>query len=88
MVVLLAAINAGLFWLAVVAVVASVIGAYYYIKIVKVMYFDEPAHAIKIHTSPLVVLATVISAVVTLGFFLLPSPLLQITSIAAQALVK
>lgn len=88
MVVLLAAINAGLFWLAVVAVVASVIGAYYYIKIVKVMYFDEPAHAIKIHASPLVVLATVISAVVTLGFFLLPSPLVNAASIAAQALVK
>jgi NADH-quinone oxidoreductase subunit N len=38
-----AAVNAGLYPLAVVGFVASVIGAYYYIRIVKVMYFDEPA---------------------------------------------
>lgn len=86
MVVLLAAINAGMFWLAVVAVIASVIGAYYYIKIVKVMYFDEPAHAITIHPSPLVVMATVVSAVVTLGFFLLPSPLIEAAGIATKIL--
>ena len=29
-------------WLAVLAVVMSVIGAYYYLRVVKVMYFDEP----------------------------------------------
>ncbi|MGH6615309.1 NADH-quinone oxidoreductase subunit NuoN [Sphingomonas sp.] len=40
-----AAIAAGLFPLAVVGFVASVIGAYYYLRIVKVMYFDDPAPA-------------------------------------------
>src|SRR6202140_4242156 len=40
--VFLAAIKAGLFVLAVVGVVTSVVGAYYYLTIVKVMYFDEP----------------------------------------------
>jgi NADH-quinone oxidoreductase subunit N len=34
------AINAGFIWLAVVAVIASIIGAYYYLRIVKLMYFD------------------------------------------------
>lgn len=37
-----AAINAKLFTLAVIGVVASVVGAYYYLRIVKLMYFDEP----------------------------------------------
>ena len=37
-----AAIQAHLYWLAVVGVVLSVIGAYYYLRIVKIMYFDEP----------------------------------------------
>ena len=32
----------GLLWLAVVAVVFSVVGAFYYIRVVKLMYFDEP----------------------------------------------
>jgi NADH-quinone oxidoreductase subunit N len=41
----LAAIKAGLFGLAVIGMLASVVGAYYYLLIVKVMYFDEPAPA-------------------------------------------
>ena len=40
-----AAVNAGLYPLAVVGFVASVIGAYYYLRVVKVMYFDDPAPA-------------------------------------------
>ena len=41
--VFLAAIKAGLYMLAVIGVLASVVGAYYYLLIVKIMYFDEPA---------------------------------------------
>ena len=37
-----AAVNAGFIWLAVVAVVTSLIGAFYYLRIVKLMYFDDP----------------------------------------------
>jgi NADH-quinone oxidoreductase subunit N len=37
-----AAVDVGLVWLAVVAVMASLIGAFYYLRIVKLMYFDEP----------------------------------------------
>lgn len=37
-----AAIDVGMVWLAVVAVLASLIGAFYYLRIVKLMYFDEP----------------------------------------------
>jgi len=40
--VIQAAIEAGLAWLAIVAVVFSVIGAFYYLRVVKLMYFDEP----------------------------------------------
>jgi NADH-quinone oxidoreductase subunit N len=40
--VIKAALDAGLIWLAVVAVVFSVVGAFYYIRVVKLMYFDEP----------------------------------------------
>lgn len=47
--VLEAALNAGYTWLVVFAVLMSVIGAFYYLRIVKVMYFDAPAD-----TSPIV----------------------------------
>jgi len=40
--VIAAAMDAGLVWLAVLAVVSAVIGAFYYLRIVKLMYFDEP----------------------------------------------
>ena len=44
--VLSAAVAAGWVWLAVVAVLFSLVGAFYYLRIVKLMYFDEPdAHA-------------------------------------------
>ena len=45
--VFLAAIKAGLYTLAVIGVLASVVGAYYYLSIVKVMYFDEPAGTVR-----------------------------------------
>ena len=43
--VFLGAIKAGLYVLAVIGVLASVVGAYYYLLIIKIMYFDEPAPA-------------------------------------------
>jgi len=41
--VLQAVVNAGQIWLAVLAVLASLVGAFYYLRVIKVMYFDEPA---------------------------------------------
>jgi NADH-quinone oxidoreductase subunit N len=46
-VVFQAAVQAGLVWLAALGIAASVIGAFYYIKVVKLMYFDEPADKVK-----------------------------------------
>ena len=46
--VLQATMNAGLTWLAVLAVITSLFGAFYYLRVVKLMYFDEP-----LDTSPI-----------------------------------
>jgi NADH-quinone oxidoreductase subunit N len=88
MFVVLAAIDAGLLPFAVAAVLMSVVSCYYYLKVIKVMYFDEPAEASAIKASPLVIAATVIGAAVTVLFFLIPSPLVNIAGVAAKALVK
>jgi NADH-quinone oxidoreductase subunit N len=40
--VIAAAVDVGLVWLAVVAVLASLVGAFYYLRVVKLMYFDDP----------------------------------------------
>ena len=82
-----AAVDAGLFPLAVAGFVASVIGAYYYLRVIKVMYFDEPAPAYggeagAIEGGLIAAAAVVISPV---GWLLL-APLGALTLTAAQSL--
>jgi NADH-quinone oxidoreductase subunit N len=83
--VFLAAIKAGLYALAVIGVVTSVIGAYYYLAIVKIMYFDEPAAKFEQMPYELrVVLA--ICGLFNIFFFAYPAPLVGIASAAARSL--
>ncbi len=46
--VIQAVIDAGLVWLAIVAVLFAVIGAFYYLRVVKIIYFDPPADALPV----------------------------------------
>jgi NADH-quinone oxidoreductase subunit N len=83
-----AAIEAGLFPLAVIGIGASVIGAFYYLKVVKVMYFDDPAAApIAKADDPVLgwtggVLALAVSPI---GYFAIPL-MSAVTAQAAKAL--
>lgn len=83
--VFLAAIKTGLFTLAVIGVLASVIGAYYYLFIVKVMYFDEPAPAFAPMPGEQVAVLAVTGAF-NLLFFLYPAPLVEAATVAAKSL--
>src|SRR4051812_43225831 len=83
--VFIAAIKAGLFTLAVVGVVASVVGAYYYLTIIKVMYFDEPLTTL----DPMrVELRTVlaVAGLFNILFFVYPGPLVSAATVAAKSL--
>jgi len=89
--VLSAAVNAGQIWLAVVGVVFSVIGAYYYLRVVKLMYFDEPkddpatALALEGHGAGQRALMAVNGlALLVLG--LLPQPLMTLCHLAIKGL--
>jgi NADH-quinone oxidoreductase subunit N len=83
--VFLAAIKAGLYILAVLGVVSSVVGAYYYLAIVKVMYFDAPNRAFApMPYSLRLVLA--IGGLINLLFFAYPAPLIGAASVAARSL--
>ena len=83
--VFLAAIKAGLYVLAVIGVIASVIGAYYYLMIVKVMYFDEPAPAFDPMRLELKVVLGV-TGLFNLLFFVVPGPLVNAAAAAAKSL--
>src|SRR3954453_18613592 len=83
--VFLAAIKAGLFMLAVVGVITSVVGAYYYLAIVRIMYFDEPARRFEPMPRELgAVLA--VTGLFNLLFFIYPAPLVDAASAAAKSL--
>jgi NADH-quinone oxidoreductase subunit N len=83
--VFLAAIKAGLFVLAVIGVVSSVVGAYYYLSIVKIMYFDEPARPLVPMAYELrIVLA--VTGLFNLLFFVYPGPLIAAATAAAKSL--
>jgi NADH-quinone oxidoreductase subunit N len=85
--VFLAAIDAGLYVLAVIGVLASVVGAYYYLRIVKLMYFDEPVAAA--YDKPIgreMQAVLLISAVVVLFFFIYPGPVVDGADQVAAAL--
>ena len=83
--VFLAAIKAGLFTLAVIGVVTSVIGAYYYLAIVKIMYFDEPARGFQ-RMPMLLRLVLGASGLANILFFAYPAPLLGAATVAAKSL--
>jgi NADH-quinone oxidoreductase subunit N len=83
--VFLAAINAGLFTLAVLGVLASVVGCYYYLLIVKIMYFDDPAPAFDPMGRPLAAMLGVTGLFVLL-FAVYPYPLVDAASVAAKSL--
>jgi NADH-quinone oxidoreductase subunit N len=83
--VFVAAIKADLFTLAVIGVLTSVVGAYYYLTIVKVMYFDEPlAKLDPMRIELRTVLA--VAGLFNIFFFAYPGPLVSMASAAAKSL--
>ena len=88
MYVFLAAIHAGLFVLAVVGVLSSVVACFYYLKIVKVMYFDEPAQDFDAHVPAPLHYTMYLCAGVTILFFVMPTPLVNGARLAAEALFQ
>jgi len=83
--VFLPAITAGFYTLAVIGVVASVVGAYYYLRIVKIMFFDAPAQ--KFLAPPAKESAImVIAAVLVLFYVVWPAPLVDAAAAAAKSL--
>jgi NADH-quinone oxidoreductase subunit N len=83
--VFVAAIHANLITLAVIGVLTSVVGAFYYLSIVKVMYFDEPLAPLDPMRIELRTVLAVTGVFNTL-FFALPGPLVSAATAAAKSL--
>ena len=86
--VLTAAIDAGMVWLAVGGVLASVIGAFYYLRIVYYMYFGDQADALDRDTAPAQRVLLVVSAALALLGVINLLGIEGAAATAAQALVR
>jgi len=83
--VFLAAIESGLYVLAVIGVLLSVVGAFYYLRIVKIMYFDEPVERFEPMPGTLAAVLGA-SGLLILFFFVYPAPLVAAAGVAAKSL--
>lgn len=83
--VFLPAISAGFYTLAVIGVIASVIGAYYYLRIVKIMFFDAPQERfLQPHLKEGAVMA--VTAFLVVFYVVWPAPLVDAAAAAAKSL--
>ena len=83
--VFLPAIRSGMYVLAVIGVLASVVGAYYYLRIIKIMFFDEPAKSFD-PMPGLVRVVLGVAAAFIIFFTLYPAPLVSAAERAAHSL--
>ena len=84
--VLSAAVNAGQIWLAVSAVIFSLIGAFYYLRIVKLMYFDEAKERVRATGSTGFAIALSANGLALLVLGIAPWPLMNMCFEAIKAL--
>ena len=84
--IFMAAVEAKLYWPAVLGVLASVVASYYYLRIVKVMYFDEPGEALDQPVFGVNRVVAFAAAILVAVFSLAPQPLSVVAAAAAKGL--
>jgi NADH-quinone oxidoreductase subunit N len=84
--IFLAAVEAGLYTLAVIGVLSSVVAAFYYMRIVKLMYFDEPVETFERPIGREMATILGITGVVVIFFLVFASPLVDGAGVAAAVL--
>ena len=82
--VLQSALAAGHLWLTIVAVMASLVGAFYYLRVVKTMYFDEPTDSAVLVPRSDVRMILAVNGLLVLGLGILPGPLMTACLVAVR----
>ena len=80
-------VNADLVWLAVVAVIFSIIGAFYYLRIIKLMYFDKAEDTAQITSTPDMRFILSLNSLAVLALGIYPTNLMAICNAAIGSLV-
>ncbi|MDD9901637.1 MAG: NADH-quinone oxidoreductase subunit NuoN [Alphaproteobacteria bacterium] len=83
-----AVVNAQLYMLAVIGVLSSVVAAYYYLRVIKVMYFDAEDEALDAQEDRGLNLVMMLSSLSLVTFILVPAPLITAARLAAETLLR
>ena len=86
LVIFTAAVKSGLVWLAILGVINSVVSAYYYVRIIRVMFLEEPREQEGSSVSPVAWFALTVSGVAMVGIGVAPGFILRAAEIAVGAL--
>jgi NADH-quinone oxidoreductase subunit N len=84
--IFLAAIDGELYTLAIIGVLSTVVAAFYYLRIVRVMYFDDLIETLERPIRREIGVVLLVTSVAIAGFFVIPGPLLSLAESAAAAL--
>ncbi|MCH8310231.1 MAG: NADH-quinone oxidoreductase subunit N, partial [Chloroflexi bacterium] len=82
------AVQQGLLWLVIIAVLNSVISAYYYLRVVKVMYLEQPEDDTPVGSGLPMKLAVMVTMLGTAFFGIYPTPLINLARSAVDVLVS
>jgi NADH-quinone oxidoreductase subunit N len=85
--IFLAAVKGGLWTLAIIGVLTSVVGAFYYIRVIKVMYFDPPAEAFD-RRPPALSFVVAATGLFTAFFFVFPAAVVDAAEMASRVLFR
>jgi NADH-quinone oxidoreductase subunit N len=85
--IFMASVKAGLYVLAVIGVLTSVLGAFYYLRVIKVMYFDPPVAAFD-RRPPALSFVVAATGLFTAFFFLFPAPVVDAAEMASRVLFR
>ena len=84
--VFMAAVDSELYFIAIIGVLASVVGAFYYLRIIKIMYFDEITESFDKPVTKSLNIVIITSGILILLFFVYPSILIKSAGFAASTL--
>jgi NADH-quinone oxidoreductase subunit N len=82
-----AAVDANMWTLAIIGVLTSVVGCFYYLRVIKVMFFDNAEDAFDSRSGSLSFVAMA-TGIFTLAFFLFPAPFIGAAATAAKSLFE
>lgn len=85
--VFMAAWRGGFAWLVVVAVLLSLVAAFFYLRVIVVMFFTDEAKGVRVSSASwMTTIAVVVGALATVVLGILPGPLLEVASMASEFL--